>query len=538
MNRLIAVIVLLLFCSSESLLEFKQTNRHTRYWSSSEEFSSQNVSLWKPDILEGYYLLGDTITSGSGPPPRSALLVKPTSSGDLERPVSSQRVWTNKGSKTGVQVSVHRLLAPRGYSCLGMVVERGFLDPAFLDNYRCVKKLFLTRGDVRTVWDDESTSLYNRGHLDVIEAVDDRSGGLSFQHFLVDRYRRHTFPVWVISSEFIMSSVSEESAVLQKGLSVKEADPGMLIWKEENSRVAIYSAEILFKESSQLYRAGSYLDSHESPEPSFLLSGKIGAEIDFPETYIQLYGDPSSLPLFLWQPVCSTSYFALGLYATNRPTLPVNETVCVHESFTKTGVWSFAKTDKKLEHTLWKVSGGEMSLGSFTYTPSIYQRPEITPTILDMDKVNSAQQTPEGRVSYKLTSIKLEEPSRTFSKRYKTTAFLSSSRSLQTTVTAMWSVDTNIRSDVSPIKIVTDQMSGALSEYQDVIVASAKKSVVLGRYTTFLHTFTTIEEPPEPDLITQLWVDIKFSATLSTEPGTPVSGRRVSGMLNLIVVWE
>ena len=53
----------------------------------------------------------------------------------------------------------------------------------------------------------------------------------------------------------------------------------------------------------------------------------------------------------------------------------------------------------------------------------------------------------------------------------------------QTTVTAMWSVDTNIRSDVSPIKIVTDQMSGALSEYQDVIVASAKK--VSGFYLFF-----------------------------------------------------
>ena len=44
--------------------------------------------------------------------------------------------------------------------------------------------------------------------LDVIEAGGERSGGLGFLHFVVDRYRRHTFPVWVLSSEFIMSSIS------------------------------------------------------------------------------------------------------------------------------------------------------------------------------------------------------------------------------------------------------------------------------------------------------------------------------------------
>ena len=42
----------------------------------------------------------------------------------------------------------------------------------------------------------------------MIEAGEERSGGLGFQHFVVDRYRRHTFPVWVLSSEFIMSSIS------------------------------------------------------------------------------------------------------------------------------------------------------------------------------------------------------------------------------------------------------------------------------------------------------------------------------------------
>ena len=51
-------------------------------------------------------------------------------------PVSSQRVWTNKGSTTGVEVSVHRLLAPYGYRCLGMIVESGFQNPALLNNYR------------------------------------------------------------------------------------------------------------------------------------------------------------------------------------------------------------------------------------------------------------------------------------------------------------------------------------------------------------------------------------------------------------------
>ena len=51
------------------------------------------------------------------------------------------------------------------------------------------------------------------------------------------------------------------------------------------------------------------------------------------------------------------------------------------------------RTDNNLEHTLWKVSGAELSLSSFTYTPSIYQRPEGSPVVLDMEKVNSAKQS-------------------------------------------------------------------------------------------------------------------------------------------------
>ena len=62
----------------ESLLDFTQTNRYEQLWSSVEEGSEQPVSLWKPTIVEGFYLLGDTVVTGSGMPPRSALLVRST----------------------------------------------------------------------------------------------------------------------------------------------------------------------------------------------------------------------------------------------------------------------------------------------------------------------------------------------------------------------------------------------------------------------------------------------------------------------------
>ena len=69
------------------------------------------------------------------------------------------------------------------------------------------------------------------------------------------------------------------------------------------------------------------------------------------------------------------------------------------------------RTDKNLEHTLWKVSGADMSLGSFTYTPSIYQRPNGSPVVLDMEKVNSAQQSTVS-LEAKWLSFRLINPSR------------------------------------------------------------------------------------------------------------------------------
>ena len=47
----------------------------------------------------------------------------------------------------------------------------------------------------------------DRGHLDVVESRrGDKAGGLSLQHLLVDRHKRHTFPVWVLNTGFLMAA--------------------------------------------------------------------------------------------------------------------------------------------------------------------------------------------------------------------------------------------------------------------------------------------------------------------------------------------
>ena len=43
----------------------------------------------------------------------------------------------------------------------------------------------------------------------MIEAESEgRTGGLSAQHFLLDRYKRHTFSVWVLNTMHLMATAA------------------------------------------------------------------------------------------------------------------------------------------------------------------------------------------------------------------------------------------------------------------------------------------------------------------------------------------
>lgn len=150
----------------ENLLINFTTEFH-RIWDNTGS-KSKPGSFWRPtpapDLLPGYFPLGDLVVAGRENVNEKRVVVV-VREGDLHnteagkgpalsRPADYQQVWSDTGSKANGDCSVWRPIPPEGYAALGLVCSNDHSKPSF-NAVRCVRADLVVASSANAlIWSD------------------------------------------------------------------------------------------------------------------------------------------------------------------------------------------------------------------------------------------------------------------------------------------------------------------------------------------------------------------------------------------------
>jgi hypothetical protein len=123
--------------------------------------SDQDVTLWRPDPANDFFILGDYAQANYQPATGVSLIVKAINddSGSplLKAPRAWSVVYTDVGSGGDFDWSIWSAVPPDGYVSIGMVAVMGYAAPT-LQNYRCVRRdLAVGSSATIKVWSDKGS---------------------------------------------------------------------------------------------------------------------------------------------------------------------------------------------------------------------------------------------------------------------------------------------------------------------------------------------------------------------------------------------
>jgi hypothetical protein len=115
-----------------------------------------DISIWKPKVPSGYYILGyQAINRRGGKPNAVAIVVKGLTKGAIAYPTGYKWIWNNSGSGSSHDgATVYEPIPPKGYVALGSVIARSYGKPA-LEEVVCIRKDLVVAASIgRSIWTD------------------------------------------------------------------------------------------------------------------------------------------------------------------------------------------------------------------------------------------------------------------------------------------------------------------------------------------------------------------------------------------------
>ncbi|XP_032835356.1 uncharacterized protein LOC116957357 [Petromyzon marinus] len=147
-----AILSAFLPTSSEVALVLYNTDRVTEMWNDKGSGGKYDVSIWR---AQGCCSLGDIAMPNYGQP--KGILLRETIPGTLRKPLSFERIWTDRGSGADRDVSIWKPICPPSYHALGFVAEGSHGRVPSVETVRCVNTSHVLRGDWQWVYDDTKT---------------------------------------------------------------------------------------------------------------------------------------------------------------------------------------------------------------------------------------------------------------------------------------------------------------------------------------------------------------------------------------------
>ena len=127
----------LIFIGQSIAVAYKFLNEYTQIWSDRGSGADEDVSIWQPVKVDNdYFPLGDTATPSHGKPSKGSLMVTALVPDALAPPTGFNEIWNDRGSGADEDVRVMEMNAPSGYTCLGHVAVRGYMNTPDNNHYR------------------------------------------------------------------------------------------------------------------------------------------------------------------------------------------------------------------------------------------------------------------------------------------------------------------------------------------------------------------------------------------------------------------
>ena len=118
------------------------------------------MSLWRAVILQkDFCALGDVYSSKYAVPEKYTVLVK-KKEGVVVHPTSFSRVWDDHGSKGDHRVTVYKMNAPDGYSCIGGAAVGDYNVDPDKKHYCCIRNDHLVEGQYDRLYTDYGTKAH------------------------------------------------------------------------------------------------------------------------------------------------------------------------------------------------------------------------------------------------------------------------------------------------------------------------------------------------------------------------------------------
>ena len=125
---------------------YKYTDSYRLKWYDKGSGAKIDGAIWKVlNYQSDYCSLGDVATGSWDKPSKKAILVSGRKSGALVKPTSFEWVWSDQRSGAYTDVTIYKMNAPEGYTCLGDVAIASWKTKPNRNDYCCVKDEQISR---------------------------------------------------------------------------------------------------------------------------------------------------------------------------------------------------------------------------------------------------------------------------------------------------------------------------------------------------------------------------------------------------------
>lgn len=141
-------------------LQTSTTSRFAWVWSDAGSGSHEDVSIYRPEPPEGWFILGHYAHGDYDKPTTTAMIVRQVGTSErplLVRPAGYRQVWNDQDSGGDHNGAIWYPQPPDGYVSLGYVAGHGYAEPK-IEDYRCVALHWVQEAGVGPkIWNDKDS---------------------------------------------------------------------------------------------------------------------------------------------------------------------------------------------------------------------------------------------------------------------------------------------------------------------------------------------------------------------------------------------
>ena len=406
---------------------YKYSDAFELIWRDGGSGADRSGSIWRSlNFQSEYCSVGDVATGDWSKPTDKAVFVSQRKEGALVNPTSFTAVWTDQGSTSDDDVTIYKMNAPAGYTCLGGVAVNSYSTKPDPKKYCCVKDEYVVQGDIMFAWNDKGSGATQDGSLWTVVRAGGEVYGVNAGTFIpVQGHSKPALAHLLKGDESKVRDVWKQPKGKEKPLNVYEVGELKFIWSDLGSGatqdISFWRAEA----KNGYYPPGDIaVKSHGKPTLGFLLKQTDDEDdiVRVPVSYKRIWNDGGSgadRNVQLWSVNCPAGYVSLGDVATDGREPEFGSVYCVKSIYTTIGtrknwetVWVDHGAAADRDVTIFRAiqipeNTKQQSLGAFKAVPNYKYKPN-PPYFLNLESVAYWEEKPVEKIEMYNVKYNLE----------------------------------------------------------------------------------------------------------------------------------